>query len=356
MSPSFYSELDNNQLTEIQKNGFFDLSTLTTVSLANNSITTIATNAWEFCQQLEAIDLANNRLTTITTHTFDCLSRLHTLNLRNNDIGIVTEGAFNCTAALDQLDLSANRVSYVVEDMAGPFRALQKLTRLDLADNRIKSVNRNAFLGLGQLQHLDLSSNNITSIQADAFARLGQLQTLALNTTALLCDCNLLPFHAWLSGGGPAGRLDAVRASCSYPASMRGRPLQSLDAGAFTCDDTPKPRIVEEPPAHLLAIRERNATLTCSATTSAATPGTSAAMTLKWKRDNVELAATAQVEREITVQPHTNGTIATARLRLVNVDDSHAGRYQCVVSNAYGTTYSSKVRVTVACKLTGLTG
>lgn len=253
---------------------------------------------------------------------------------------------------MDALDLSSNRVSYVVEDMAGPFRALQRLTRLDLADNRIKSVNRNAFVGLGQLLHLDMSANNITSVQADAFARLGQLQSLALNTTALLCDCNLLPFHGWLRASGGAVRLDAVRASCSYPASMRGRPLQSLAAAAFTCNVTPKPRIVEEPPSQLLAIRERNATLTCSAATSAAAAGSAAgaAMTLKWKRDMVELAATAHVERETSVQPHTNGTIATARLRLVNVDDSHAGRYQCVVSNAYGTTYSGKVRVTVACK------
>lgn len=246
------------------------------------------------------------------------------------------------------LDLSANRVSYIVEDMNGPFKALRKLNRLYLGDNRIKSVNRNAFLGLAQLDHLDLSANNITSIQTDAFGRLQHLQTLAFNTSSLLCDCNLLLFHGWLRAVAAAGRLNDVRASCSYPASIRGRPLQSLNANTFTCNDTPKPRIVEEPPAQLLAIRERNATLTCSATTSAA-PSAGSAMTLKWKREMVELSA-ALIDRESSVQPHTNGTIATARLRLVNVDDSHAGRYQCVVSNAYGTTYSQKIRVTVACK------
>lgn len=349
-------ELDNNQLSDVQKNGFFNLSTLTTISLSNNSIASIATNAWEFCQLLESIDLSSNRLTNVTTHSFECLDRLTTLNLSYNEIAIITEGAFNCTANLDVLDLSANRVSYVVEDMNGPFKALRQLSRLDLGDNRIKSVNRNAFLGLGQLNHLNLSANNITSIQTDAFARLTHLQTLSLNTSSLLCDCNLLQFHSWLRGVGRA--LADVHVSCSYPAAIRGRPLQSLNNATFTCNETPKPRIIEEPPAQLLAIRERNATLTCSATSSAAN---APPMQLKWKRDQVELreeTATAAAaaggavifERESTVLPNTNSTLATARLRLVNVDDAHAGRYQCVVSNAYGTTYSQKVRVTVACE------
>lgn len=338
-------ELDNNQLTDVQKNGFFNLSTLTTISLSNNSIATIATNAWEFCQLLESIDLSNNRLTNVTTQTFECLDRLTTLNLSYNQIGIITEGAFNCTTNLDVLDLNANRVSYVVEDMNGPFNALHKLTRLYLGDNRIKSVNRNAFLGLTQLNHLNLSANNITSIQTDAFARLTHLQTFSLNTSSLLCDCNLLQFHGWLRSIG-RGLVD-VHVSCSYPAAIRGRPLQSLNNATFTCNETPKPRIIEEPPAQLLAIRERNATLTCSATSSAA----NAPMQLKWKRDMVELtAAGVLVERESSVLPNTNSTLATARLRLINVDDTHAGRYQCVVSNAYGTTYSQKVRVTVACE------
>lgn len=45
-----------------------------------------------------------------------------------------------------------------------------------------------------------------------------------------------------------------------------------------------------------------------------------------------------------------NSTIATSRIRLDDVAHKHAGRYQCIASNIFGTTYSQKFKVTVACK------
>lgn len=45
-----------------------------------------------------------------------------------------------------------------------------------------------------------------------------------------------------------------------------------------------------------------------------------------------------------------NSTIATSRIRLTDVGHNHAGRYQCIASNTFGTTYSQKFKVTVACK------
>lgn len=45
-----------------------------------------------------------------------------------------------------------------------------------------------------------------------------------------------------------------------------------------------------------------------------------------------------------------NSTIATSKLHLINVDHTHAGRYQCIASNDFGKAYSQKFKVTVACK------
>lgn len=45
-----------------------------------------------------------------------------------------------------------------------------------------------------------------------------------------------------------------------------------------------------------------------------------------------------------------NSTITTSRLHLINVDHTHAGRYQCIASNDFGKAYSQKFKVTVACK------
>lgn len=45
-----------------------------------------------------------------------------------------------------------------------------------------------------------------------------------------------------------------------------------------------------------------------------------------------------------------NSTIVTSVLHLNDVDHSDAGRYQCIVSNKFGTTYSHRFKVSVACK------
>lgn len=43
-----------------------------------------------------------------------------------------------------------------------------------------------------------------------------------------------------------------------------------------------------------------------------------------------------------------NSTIVTSVLHLNNVDHSDAGRYQCIVSNKFGATYSHRFKVSVA--------
>lgn len=237
-------------------------------------------------------------------------------------------------------DLSQNYISYTIEDMKGPFRAMTKLTRLDLSSNKIKSINRNAFIGLPNLKSLDLTQNNITSIQSETFARLPSAIEIQLNSTHLLCDCNLLWFHDWLTTGVHT----QINAFCDYPSSIRGIHIGALGPNSFTCNETPKPRIIDEPPATLLAIKERNFTLTCSATSTSLT-----AMTFKWKHEMAELTG-ANIRNESSIQPNTNNILASSWLTLTNVGNEHVGRYQCVVSNSFGTTYSQKVKLTVACK------
>lgn len=45
-----------------------------------------------------------------------------------------------------------------------------------------------------------------------------------------------------------------------------------------------------------------------------------------------------------------NSTIVTSVLHLNNVDHSDAGRYQCIVENPFGSTYSHRFKISVACK------
>lgn len=56
-----------------------------------------------------------------------------------------------------------------------------------------------------------------------------------------------------------------------------------------------------------------------------------------------------QPDHQIPLPP--NSTVAVSHVTLANVDHQHSGRYQCIATNRFGTTYSQKFKVTVACKL-----
>ena len=101
----------------------------------------------------------------------------------------------------------------------------------------------------------------------------------------------------------------------------------------------PKPRIVEEP-ASQLSIKGDNATLICRATSTSDSP-----LFFTWKHNNIEIkAGNNQVD---TVSSDRGITEASSQLHFYNVSNADAGRYQCMVSNSYGTTYSTKAKITV---------
>ena len=107
-----------------------------------------------------------------------------------------------------------------------------------------------------------------------------------------------------------------------------------------TSDDFPKPVITEEPITQV-ALREENVTLTCKAeSTSAASP-----MSAIWKKDNLIYKGSQVVTLARSQDGRSN--LMTSELQLQNISDEDAGRYQCVVSNDFGSTYSSRAKITV---------
>lgn len=56
-------------------------------------------------------------------------------------------------------------------------------------------------------------------------------------------------------------------------------------------------------------------------------------------------------ETRIRQDHATNETTIIGYLRLYNVSYANAGRYQCVISNAFGTTYSQRFKVSIGSKL-----
>ncbi|XP_020782130.1 leucine-rich repeats and immunoglobulin-like domains protein 3 [Boleophthalmus pectinirostris] len=336
-------QMDYNNLTEVSKGWLYGLLTLHQLHLSHNAISRIRPEAWEFCQKLNELNLSSNHLSRLEESSFWGLSLLDQLHIGNNRVSFIADGAFKGLSSLQMLDLQNNEISWTIEDMNGPFSALDKLKKLFLQGNQIRSVTKKSFSGLDALQHLDLSNNAIMSLQANAFSQMKNLQELRLNTSSLLCDCQLKWFPVWVA---EQSFLSCVNASCAHPQMLKGRSVFSVSQEDFVCDDFPKPQITVQPETQS-ALKGGNVTFVCSAASSSDSP-----MTFAWKKDNevlndVEIHNQAHLRVQGGAGGDTEVTEYTTTLQLRNVDFSSEGKYQCVISNHFGSSYSTKARLTV---------
>lgn len=115
-------------------------------------------------------------------------------------------------------------------------------------------------------------------------------------------------------------------------------------------DDLPKPQITVQPEATVTVLGS-DVRLTCTAASSSSSP-----MTFAWRKDQ-ELLQHAETENYAHVRAHHQDTTSdapgggvmeyTTILHLRHVTFAHEGRYQCIITNHFGSTYSNKARLTV---------
>ncbi|XP_058047383.1 leucine-rich repeats and immunoglobulin-like domains protein 3 isoform X2 [Ahaetulla prasina] len=331
-------QLDHNNLTEISKGWLYGLLMLQQLHLSQNAISRIRPDAWEFCQKLSELDLTYNNLAKLEDSNFVGLSLLVRLDIGNNKVSYIADGAFRGLSSLQILDLKNNEISWTIEDMNGAFSGLDKLRWLLLQGNRIRSITKKAFSGLDALEHLDLSNNAIMSIQGNTFLQMKNLKELYINTSRLLCDCQLKWLPEWLIDNKFQ---TFVNATCAHPQALKGRNVFSVSLEGFVCDDFPKPQITVQPETQS-AIKGSNLSFICSAASSSDSP-----MTFAWKKDN-ELIGDAEMENYAHLRAQGGEVMEyTTILRLHNVEFSNEGKYQCVISNHFGSSYSVKAKLTV---------
>ena len=106
------------------------------------------------------------------------------------------------------------------------------MIKLGLAANRIKSIARKAFAGMQGLKILDLQDNAIATIQDGVFSELPSLQELRVNSSSLLCDCQLKWLPAWLDVN--SGLASTVDLKCGHPETLVGLVVQHVPVNNFT--------------------------------------------------------------------------------------------------------------------------
>uniref|UniRef100_A0A8C6WXH9 Leucine-rich repeats and immunoglobulin-like domains 1 n=1 Tax=Neogobius melanostomus TaxID=47308 RepID=A0A8C6WXH9_9GOBI len=336
--------LDYNSLTEVNSGSLYGLTSLQQLFLSNNSIARIYPDGWKFCQKLRELNLSYNNLTRLEESSLAVLGDLHTLRLGHNSISHITEGAFRGLRAVRVLELDHNDISGTIEDTNGAFTGLDSLNKLTLFGNKIKSVAKKAFSGLETLEHLNLGDNAIRSIQTDAFSKIRNLKTLLIQSDSFLCDCQLHWLPTWLiSRNLEAG----VNATCAHPENLKGISIFQAPSDSFVCDDLPKPQITVQPETTVTVLGS-DVRLTCTAASSSSSP-----MTFAWRKDqeplsHAEVENFAHVRSSDSVGGQNRGVMEyTTILHLRRVTFDHEGRYQCIITNHFGSTYSSKARLIV---------
>ncbi|XP_029428824.1 leucine-rich repeats and immunoglobulin-like domains protein 2 [Rhinatrema bivittatum] len=330
-------ELEHNNLTEVSKGWLYGLRSLQQLLLSQNVIHRISPDACEFCQSLWELDLSYNQLTRLDELAFAGLNVLEKLNLGDNRVNHIADGVFKGLSNLQALDLRNNEISWAIEDSNEAFAGLKKLNKLILQGNEIKSITRRAFASLESLQHLDLSNNAIVSIQENAFAHL-QLHELLLNTSSLLCDCQIKWFHQWLAN---SSMRQTVTANCAHPDWLTGQGLLRVNSEDLVCDDFPKPQIRVHPKT-TIALKGMNVTFSCVAVSSSDLP-----MSSVWRKDS-EILYDAEVENFARYQRQSSEALEyTTVLYLFSVNFTDEGSYQCVTTNHFGSNYSIKAKLTV---------
>uniref|UniRef100_A0A2I2Y6I0 Leucine rich repeats and immunoglobulin like domains 1 n=1 Tax=Gorilla gorilla gorilla TaxID=9595 RepID=A0A2I2Y6I0_GORGO len=306
--------LEYNSLVEVNSGSLYGLTALHQLHLSNNSIARIHRKGWSFCQKLHELVLSFNNLTRLDEESLAELSSLSVLRLSHNSISHIAEGAFKGLRSLRVLDLDHNEISGTIEDTSGAFSGLDGLSKLNLGGNAIRSV------------------------QFDAFVKMKNLKELHISSDSFLCDCQLKWLPPWLIGR----MLQAfVTATCAHPESLKGQSIFSVPPESFVCDDFLKPQIITQPET-TMAMVGKDIRFTCSAASSSSSP-----MTFAWKKDN-EVLTNADMENFVHVHAQDGEVMEyTTILHLRQVTFGHEGRYQCVITNHFGSTYSHKARLIV---------
>lgn len=324
-------QLDYNNISKVTKGWLYGLNSLQRLYLSHNVISHIEEDAWDSGKRLLELDMSNNQLQSISAKTFDKLYSLKRLILSNNMITYIEEDAFRSLSALQFLELKNNEVAWTIEDTGKIFAGLHRLKFLGLANNKIKGIIKRAFTGIPKLETLNLTSNELTTIEENAFDGILNLKELLINSSSLVCDCNL----RWLRDFQYP-----IAARCGYPEKLKGLSVFAVPRHNFVCEGSPKPVIIKEPHTKI-TLKGGNVTLECQATSSS-----SAHAKCLWRKDG-KLLWDVRLRVNSTSIKIANYTLHTSTLLINNIQDKDEGRYQCIISNRFGSAYSNKAHITV---------
>jgi Leucine-rich repeat (LRR) protein len=209
-------DLSGNLLTSVAATTFTGLEeSLVELNLSGNRLASLSSVPIAL-PQLKVLDVSQNQLAEIPRMAFTQLSSLVYLNLsQNTALGSLSATLLHSLPELRRLDLSRTglkmlspelllhsqnleRVSlhgnFIQELPERAFRNLRNLTGIDLSNNQILNIKTGAFMGLRNIKEVNLSGNRLTAFKGEFFRNLGGDGSLGTNLEVLNLADNELSY------------------------------------------------------------------------------------------------------------------------------------------------------------------
>ena len=170
--------LDSNEIASIHQNAFEGLDSLVFLYLYQNNVVGILPNLFQRLKKLNMLDIGYNKIVKIHPRGFEGLTNLRWLFLDYNRISKIHSLQFQDLTQLLELHLNRNKISKIHPLQ---FQNLNKLTDLNLSRNNISEIHAMLFQNLSSLQYLYLQHNMISEIHSLQFQNLHILIMLNLN-------------------------------------------------------------------------------------------------------------------------------------------------------------------------------
>ncbi|XP_057370297.2 leucine-rich repeats and immunoglobulin-like domains protein 1 [Daphnia carinata] len=166
----FVLQMPKCNISEIESNAFYTLTSLKEINMSGNRLTRIPTRLFANTRAIAKIDFSNNNLELLDNSLFQELQNLNVLNLSGNRLVYFPE---NLPRVLTYLNLENNMISQI-----DTHTKLTNLQHLNLCQNRISSFNFFA-MECSKLYSLCLDDGVVRLIHKD-LRQLNDLQEFAV--------------------------------------------------------------------------------------------------------------------------------------------------------------------------------
>jgi Leucine-rich repeat (LRR) protein len=192
-----YLNLNENNLTHLDKDIFTNLTQLQYLNLShNNNLTYLDKELFKYNTQLQYLDLDRNNLTHLDKDLFKYNTQLQKLFVNYNDITNLDENLFSNLTQLRYLNISCNNLTQLDKDL---FKYNTLLLYLNISCNHLTQLDKDLFKYNIQLQTLYIYANDFTELDKNSFKYNTQLKTLNLSFNNLIhLDKELFKYNTQL--------------------------------------------------------------------------------------------------------------------------------------------------------------